>query len=607
MSLPCIQSLNKQIDEFIKKTNISKDEEAMLKLLSSLLDFFYLSVRKLYGKPRINEKFNNIDEEIYSVKNELITYLEGLGYYSNDFSILKFNDFDDNSAFISSLIKNFLEYFGNYALEKNDQHMYIYMFHLIYYILLAIVKDLDPKAFDYKFIKFYMFHIVHFFKKEKEAPESYYIFYEGAFNYLNKILESDNFYFQYLFEMNKNFSKSANNNENITEALQKEKENMCSYPKQENLDFLSKFTPIYKAIKQEIEKVDEEEELNKNNNGNNNINVRDALTNGLLNSFVFVNKKINIAETILKEKVGDDFVCKELEKFKNNISELTKKIEKYHLTNVHFSLMVGNYYGIQDQKFSLDFYISLLEKFEKDNKIIEQNLENTFKDIIESKSFKDLYFIAMHSSYVESFVRENNLVKQYKIFMDKYAENIDKLIIYAPLTIGIKAYFANYFRIALNIHSVTLMGDLKICSERDMYTSYLLINLLHESFHFIIRINKEGQLSKDCLSPESKKIFKTYSEIGVDLIKHIFGTEYILFISENNCKLLNNKESWNNKNTNFKVFDELYLEDKVIVNKNGNKNLGTGLKCNVTKNEGNRNKNEENFKFCGSSSIRWCY
>ena len=61
--------------------------------------------------------------------------------------------------------------------------------------------------------------------------------------------------------------------------------------------------------------------------------------------------------------------------------------------------------------------------------------------------------------------------------------------------------------------------------------SYLLINLLHESFHFLFRLNKKGYVALEALSPKVQKISESYQEIGVDLILYIFGTEYIVFIT----------------------------------------------------------------------------
>ena len=462
------------------------------------------------------------------------------------------------------------------------------------------MKDSDPKAFNRKCIKFYIYHIIHFFKNEKKSPETYYIFYEGAFKYLNKIFSDDNFYCRYLFEINTAFSDYIVMNENITKTITKERDNMNSFIIKENLEFLGKTTNIRKKINNEL--IDLEERTQLNNIDNNN-DSEDVLTTKLLKFCELAKAKIEVAENVIKKEVKD-FVCKELDKFKKEINELIDIVKKYHLTNSHFSLMVRNYSDDND-KIIID-YTPLLEQWKEDNDILSQDLEKDFKEIIESRSFQDLYLIAMHSSYVREFVEEKKLGKKYQLFMDNYASKIDKLILYVPLTKGIKAYVSNYFRIALNIHSVNLIGDFKGYSKTEMYISYLLVNLLHESFHFIYRLdNKKGTLAKNSMSPETHKIMDTYREIGVDLILHIFGTEYINFISIENSKLLNEQKSWKNKGTNFRVFDELYLLNDEIKNKKEEKELGTGLKCNISMNEHNNKVNEG--QYCNSYSIRWCY
>jgi len=178
--------------------------------------------------------------------------------------------------------------------------------------------------------------------------------------------------------------------------------------------------------------------------------------------------------------------------------------------------------------------------------------------------------------------------------MKDYAEQINKYILYVPLTKGIKAYVSNYMRIELNINSIELIGDFKDYDKNDIYISYLLINLVNESFHFLNRIKRKGKYIKECKSTQNQNIDK---EIGVDLILHIFGTEYINFISIENSKLVNKIENWKKNDTNFKVFDKIYLSDRKTTQ------MEYGLKCNISMNE---NDNKE-MRVCTNSVIRYCY
>ena len=190
------------------------------------------------------------------------------------------------------------------------------------------------------------------------------------------------------------------------------------------------------------------------------------------------------------------------------------------------------------------------------------------------------------------------------MFIEKYAKNIDSYILYVPLTRGIKAYVANYFRIALNINSVELIGNfVEEKNKNSIYTSYLLVQLLHESFHFIYRLDKKNLTCCMALSPERKKIKQTYREIGVDLILHLFGTEYITFFPLTCCELINNQKSWNNEGTNFKVFQKTYLVGDRLETENNKKEIGIGLKCNISLYEGTNNDS----KICTNASIRYCF
>ena len=319
----------------------------------------------------------------------------------------------------------------------------------------------------------------------------------------------------------------------------------------------------------------------------------------------------NECESLKKkvEKINDIFSeneveCEELKKYKEKINELLTIISSNNLTDNHFALMFENLKYNTKHVGNIEKLLIYAREWVKCNEELNKDYTDKFSQIINSSYFKELYLSAMKSSHVHDFVKINDLEKNYDLFLEKYAKEINKYILYVPLTRGIKAYVANYFRIALNLNSVELIGDFD--NENDVtevYQSYLLVQLLHESFHFIYRLDKKNTTCLNALSPERSKIRQSYREIGVDLILHLFGTEYITYFSLSNCKLLNNLDSWKNKGTNFKVFNQVYLLGVELKGKDEIKDSGIGLKCNISFYEGN----SDDYKLCTNAAIRYCF
>ena len=322
--------------------------------------------------------------------------------------------------------------------------------------------------------------------------------------------------------------------------------------------------------------------------------------NQFLEIVIDISDKINKCITKLKT-YGE--TCNALNDYLDNITILKESIIKYNLHKKHFILMQYNYQSITNATLNLAKYLNFLQLWEKYNKELEQNYTSLFSKIINSNDFQKLYLTALKSSYVQIFIKENNLEESYNIFMEKYAKKINEYILYVPLTRGIKAYVSTYFRIALNINSVEIIGIFSEQDKEEILKSYILIQMLHESFHFLFRLKKEGKTALEALSPQRKKIHENYKEIGVDVILHLFGTEYITFISPENSKLLNNLESWEKNNTNFKVFNKVYLLEGKLA-KEGSEITGSGLKCNISMNE---NNNLEDWKVCTNAAIRYCF
>ena len=129
-----------------------------------------------------------------------------------------------------------------------------------------------------------------------------------------------------------------------------------------------------------------------------------------------------------------------------------------------------------------------------------------------------------------------------------------------------------------------------------------MINLLHESFHFLFRLNKKGYVALEALSPKVQKISESYQEIEVDLILYIFGTEYIVFITPEQSNLISDIESWTKTTTNFKVFEQVYYSEGELVKNETSKKI-KGLKCNISINE----ENKKNWNICKNGAIKYCF
>ena len=212
----------------------------------------------------------------------------------------------------------------------------------------------------------------------------------------------------------------------------------------------------------------------------------------------------------------------------------------------------------------------------------------------------------MNSTHIKNFVKDFNLEEDYKIFMKNYSEKINEYILYVPLTRGIKAYVSNYLRIALNINSVEIIGEFDENLKNEYFSSFLLIEMVKESFHFLVKHNRERKNSNDEMFPKRKQKKVIYENIDTELIYYIFGTEYIPFISKNNCILICNPKSWENPSTNFKVFKNISLfKYKLNINEDTESDTDFGLKCHTSSEY--ESCSLRDFKICTDDVIKYCF
>ena len=616
-----IEIIKNQIDDYIKCSNFENDEKIIIQLLTNLLDYFFLAIKKIEKEEEIakenedkfysindnnSDKNNiievpkesnniiiNLENKILSKKSEILELLEKT-HTKEEFHILNIESFDNSLEYISTLINNFFYYFSVYKIQKELIHIYYYIFHLIYYILFSIIKNHTKNLLKEKIFKFYLFHIVHFFQDDKKSPELNYFFYEGAFKYFKKNMD---IYIRYIFELNSdiiNVLLSCHNIEVILNNFYLKLLNK-KIKTEDEYNFLGSYKSIMNEINIEINKIKE----NYNNKIVELIPNQEKGETTLLILCQMIKDQSASAIKILKNK---NITCESLENFLNKMKELSRIIFTQNLSINHFALMKYNYKKSASNEEGINKYFTYLKEWQNDNKKLNQDYTKIFSDLIESKDFKQLFLSAMNSSYIKGFVEYNKLSSVYKEFMDNYADIIDKYILYVPLTKGIKAYVSNYFRIALNINSIELIGTFQDQSRNEILKSYLLINLLHESFHFLFRLNKKGYVALEALSPKVQKISESYQEIGVDLILYIFGTEYIVFITPEQSNLISDIESWTKTTTNFKVFEKVYYSEGELVKNETSKKI-KGLKCNISINE----ENKKNWNICKNGAIKYCF
>ena len=582
-----IQELKEKVSKYIQSSPLDSNEKNMILALSHLIDIIYLFFKKseintsIYGSK--NEE--SLDNKISEVKEQLNKFLSQ-NYKPKEFIILNPITFSNSSQFIKILLENMYYYFSDYEINKKYMNIYYYLFHLIYYILSIVSKEKETNNLKEDIIKFYIYHIVHFFLNNKKNPEYNFFFYEGAFKFLAKKF---NISFSFLFNLEDAILPNINITNEVQNLISTYYSKLCSvkYKSNDELNFFGNYPTLYKKI---LDIMNEE----------NDINYIKIEGNILLEKCSSLKNKIGQVENILKD---NGVSCIALDNYKKIVENLIQIIKENNLTLNDFNLMFLNYDRDYHNIPEFEKLLKLTKTWENYHNAVEQNYTPIFSKIINSEDFKTLYSTAMKSSYVKNFVKANHLTKSYDIFMKDYADELSKYILFVPLTRGIKAYVSNYFRIALNTNSIDIIDISNDKTKEDFIKSYLLIIFIQQSFYFIYRITKEGESASQALSPQTKKLREYYNDIGVDIILFLFGTEYITFISEENSKLLNNIESWKKDNTDFKVFEQVYLFCGELIHANKKKNKGPGLECNISMNENEKIQ----WKMCTDSAVRFCF
>ena len=523
-----IEKLKSDLNKYLESCSLSKDESTMVKILSSLLEFFYFVVKLNESKKNMFIKdsiLNEANNKISEITKNLLNFL-GQNYNKEETYNLEVDFFDKTSEFISLLIKNFFYYFSNYQFESKLLNIHYYLCHLIYFILSIIIsnsKKID--IFDDLDIKFYIFHIINFFKNERHSQEYDHIFYLGAFKFLNKKYKIE---IKYIIQFEKDINPDNQFIKDIKNTIK---------------IFLNKL------YKKKNKSENEDNFLNKSDQIEVDINLLLKEDNGYYDHFDIVEKSKKVPEAVNKVK---DYInkynikCKVLDEYYEDIKKFNDIILKNNLTDVHFYLM---WYDSRIEVFQGKIYLEklkyLLSIWQKNEQILNQDYTNILYKIINSKNFQKLYSIAMNSGYIKKFIDNNELTDEYNIFLKKYAPEINKYILLYPLKMKTRSYLSNFLRIIINIHNIDLNNKLEESVKEELLKSFLLIQLLFESINFIIKLI--------LLEKKTKKMTK-YKDIEKYLIKHLFNSYSINFISIENTKIINDIKSWENNNTDFNIF-----------------------------------------------------
>ena len=434
-----------------------------------------------------------------------------------------------------------------------------------------------------------------FFKK-KIVFQKIFFFYQGAFKLLKK---KYNIKTEFVIDLTSEFTIPSTIHSIFSKIYEELPYKHISLTPKQN-----EFLDLFDKISDKVLLI-----TNKINHFKKDFSKKKIFYNSYDNLTKILNHSLKCIDEIIELLKDYEVECNELNKYYEFIKDFIDLNSSYKLTYNHLILMELNYKNKINLSYINDIekYIYYAKLYNEFDKYAEEDYSDIFRNIINSDKFKELYLKAMKSSFIINFTKELNIYNIYLDFINNYANKINEYIIYAPLTRGIKAYVSNYFRIVLNINSIEIIGNFDCdYSKTDLIVSYILIQFLHESFHFLFRLNKIGYITINALSPKRDKIKETYNEIGVDLIIYLFGTEYITFISKKNSILINDPKSWENPKTNFKVFNKVYLSNfKLVDEKDKEISYDSGLKCNISQRY--EFNNEDDLKICTDETIKYCF
>ena len=393
--MDAIKKIEKEIEEYIGFNHLQEVEKDAIRVLFKLLKpfFWIIMSNSFYAET------TNIEEEIINSKKQIIQYLKDKNYHPCEFQILKVETFEDHLEYISNLLKNLCFYLDNYDFNKSYLNFYYYIFHLIYFILLAIIKSKDKNLLKNKYIKFYLFHIIHFFKKDNKSPENYFFFYHGAYKLLKK-----RFGIPVDFVIDLDIKKFQFTITNTIETIFAEFKYGLSFLKDEYKnrkvnDFINEYTNIFK----EVCDINNNVKLIKNDIFWLKTNVEGKSDNDKL--ILFFKHVSDSIEKIIKIIGEYNLKCNNLIRYQDLVKNLQELISSSGITLNHLILMEMNYKNHLQGEYDIEKYIKQAKLFNECDKYSEQDYSDIFEKIVNSNEFKKLYLTAMNSSYVKILLK----------------------------------------------------------------------------------------------------------------------------------------------------------------------------------------------------------
>ena len=238
-----------EIKQYLQLVQLKEVEKDVIQVLDKLLNLFLSFFAQDKDKSSKNLKGNFTDS-----KKNLLEFLINKGYSPSEFNILKYEIFNNHLEYLSILMKNLCYYLDKYDFVHRHLNLYYYLFHLIYFILTIVIKSKDKIMLSNNIIKFYIFHIIHFFQNDEKTPESIYFFYHGAFKQLKKRYNIETKYVINFAPEGLNFVIPYTI-EKILNQFKIEKSNSCNSNELEFLDNFSNFKKNVYEINQGIGEI----------------------------------------------------------------------------------------------------------------------------------------------------------------------------------------------------------------------------------------------------------------------------------------------------------------------------------------------------------------
>ena len=127
-------------------------EKDVINTLIKLMKMFLIFFRQ--NPENSSDLINKDEEDTKQLKKELIEFFIKQNYQKKEFKILKVEVFNSqfDSDYLKSLSENLYYYLSEYEFKTMFQNFYYYLFHLIYFLLLCLLK-LKNKLFKRRDIK----------------------------------------------------------------------------------------------------------------------------------------------------------------------------------------------------------------------------------------------------------------------------------------------------------------------------------------------------------------------------------------------------------------------------------------------------------------------